>query len=1049
MKKRIFLLALMMCGVLGTVLSLTAQPAPAADSPVFEYERVVVRAFFDDPQQFQAVSYLLPHWDVHYDKGYVIGDVNAEEYQILVNAGLRLEVDENLTADLNRLQIALPGQLEGIPGFACYRTVEETFQTAQDIAANYPQLATVVDIGDSWEKTQNVNDGYDLLVLKLTNSAIPGPKPKLFIMSSVHAREYTPAELNTRFAEYLINNYGSNADATWLLDYHEVHLLLQANPDGRKQAETGLSWRKNTNNNYCSNTNTRGADLNRNFEFEWNCCGGSSGSQCSETYHGASAASEPEVQAIQNYVSQEFPDQRDGGFEVGAPITATGVFLDIHSYSELVLWPWGFTSQVTGNDTALKTLGRKFAYFNGYTPQQAIELYITDGTTDDFAYGELGLAAYTFELGTSFFQGCGVFETTIYPDNLQALIYAAKISRTPYLTPSGPETLNVALSAVPVNVGEDVTLTATLNDARFNNSNGTEPTQPIEAGEYYIDTPPWITDTTPIAYPLNPTDGTFNTNVEGAQATINTTGLDAGKHIIYVRGKDNLDNWGPVSAIFLYVIDPAIAPTIAGEVIAADTGFPLTATITANTIFQTTTDGDGLYAFQVISDTYEITAVPNNPAYGYATVENVVAPNSQTIQQDFMLYPYCDIFSDDIENGVNGWTEDPVSSPWAIVTESSHSPTHSWTDSPGGNYSDNISYSVVSPAFDLSDYTGIQLNFWQICDTEADYDYCTVEVSTDGGNSWAAVFSTDGNHTQWEQINVDLPVLDRQADAQIRFHLTSDVSITENGWHLDDVLLRGAGPACVTLSVPQANFSSTSPDALGEATSFSNSSTGGSLAYSWEFGDGNSSTEAQPTHTYAAVGTYTVTLTVSNTLGVDTTTGVVEILLAPEASFTTSSPTELGTSTTFTNSSTGDNLSYLWDFGDGETSTDTTPTHTYAAAGTYTVTLTASNLAASDTAENTVQVLVAPQAAFTSTGPDYLGETTVFTNTSTGTALTYLWEFGDGETSTEANPTHVYAATGTYTVTLTITNALGNNTITADIDILALPFIKIYLPIVR
>ena len=146
--------------------------------------------------------------------------------------------------------------------------------------ADYPLLATWNDVGDSWEKvTPGGNPGYDLMVLKLTNSTIPGPKPKLFAMSSIHAREYTTAELNTRFAEHLVGNYGDDPDITWLLDYHEIHLMLQSNPDGRKHAETGISWRKNTNENYCSPTSpNRGADLNRNFEFQWGCCGGSSGS---------------------------------------------------------------------------------------------------------------------------------------------------------------------------------------------------------------------------------------------------------------------------------------------------------------------------------------------------------------------------------------------------------------------------------------------------------------------------------------------------------------------------------------------------------------------------------------------------------------------------------------------------------------------------------------------------------------------------------------------------------------------------------------------------
>ncbi|MDQ4076372.1 MAG: M14 family metallopeptidase, partial [Chloroflexota bacterium] len=416
-----------------------------------------------------------------------------------------------------------------------------------------PYLATWIDVGDSWEKTQGLG-GYDMMVLKLTNSAIPGPKPKLFAMSAVHAREYTTAELSTRFAEYLVNSYGVDPDVTWILDHHEIHLLLQANPDGRKKAEQGMLWRKNIDNNFCSNTNNRGIDLNRNFEFQWGCCRGSSGIPCSETFRGPSPASEPETQAIQAYVRSIFPDERADPIDAAVPTTAMGVFLDIHSYSELVLWPWGFTREPTGNGTELQTLGRKLAYFNDYSPQQAIELYPTDGTTDSFAYGELGLAAYTFELGTAFFEQCSTFENTILPDNLPALLYATKVARTPYMTPAGPDALDVSLSSEAVGVGNSVTLQATLDDTRFNNGEGTEPTQPIAAAEYYVDVPPWDGG---VANAMMPADGAFNSDVEEVRATIDATGLASGRHLIYVRGQDSAGNWGAVSAAFLYVTDPA------------------------------------------------------------------------------------------------------------------------------------------------------------------------------------------------------------------------------------------------------------------------------------------------------------------------------------------------------------------------------------------------------------------------------------------------------------------------------------------------------------
>ena len=553
--KRYALILLLLTTFLSLFLGLTLGSAPAANSPVFDHSQVVVKAHFDTQQQVADLASWKEPWSVNYDEGYLIIELNAAEYDQLEAAGFRLEIDPILTVGFNTPRQPLPGQGGGIPGYPCYRTVEETYTTAENIVTNYPQLATWIDIGDSWEKTQNVNDGYDLQVLRLTNSAVPGPKPKIFLMSSIHAREYTPAELNTRFAEMLIQNYDTDPDITWLLDYHEVHMLLMGNPDGRKYAETGISWRKNTNNNFCSNTNSRGIDLNRNFEFQWGCCNGSSGSACSTTFRGPSPGSEPEVEAVQNYVSSIFPDQREDPLNAAAPITATGVFMDIHSSGRLILWPWGFTDDVAPNGTALQTFGRKFGYFNNYYPEQAIGLYPTDGTTDDFGYGDLGLAAYTFELGTAFFQSCSYFENTIVPENLPALLYGAKVARTPYLTPAGPDALQLLVSDDIVVAGTSVSLTATLNDTRFNNQNGTEPTQNIAAAEYYIDVPPWVTTTVPISMPMTAVDGSFDSKIETAEAVVDTSGLAPGRHIIFVRGQDVNGNWGAFSAIFLEIED--------------------------------------------------------------------------------------------------------------------------------------------------------------------------------------------------------------------------------------------------------------------------------------------------------------------------------------------------------------------------------------------------------------------------------------------------------------------------------------------------------------
>ena len=543
----------------------------------------VYKAWFPNLQTARkaAISFHNQMMEAHYNEGYLVMELTPQDMAKLATFGFRFERATEFLQQRNEFlsQMQLRAQqraatgtaaitrdvgVASIPSYACYETVEETFAAAQGFATTYPNLAAWVDVGNSWEKSQGLG-GWDIFVLKLTNKSITGDKPRLFVNSAIHAREYTTAPLNLAFARWLLEGYGTNADATWILDRHEVHLMLQTNPDGRKKAETGLSWRKNTNQAYCGATsNTRGADLNRNFTFQWNSTGGegSSGAQCDLTYRGPSAGSEPETQAIQAYVRSLWPDRRGTGLNDAAPSDTSGIHIDLHSYSRLVLWPWGTTSTPAPNGTALQTLGRRFAYFNNYTPQQSIGLYPTDGTSDGVSYGELGVAAYTIELGTAFFESCTNYNNTVKPANLPALIYAAKVVRAPYITPAGPDvttlTLGGGASTTGVAAGTPVSLTGSVTDTRFNNSNGTEGTQAVAAAQYTINVPPWDASAAPIA--LAAADGSFNATTEGVSGTIATTGLAPGKHIVYVRGRDASNSWGPVTAAFLVVTDGTPPP---------------------------------------------------------------------------------------------------------------------------------------------------------------------------------------------------------------------------------------------------------------------------------------------------------------------------------------------------------------------------------------------------------------------------------------------------------------------------------------------------------
>jgi carboxypeptidase T len=522
-----------------------------------------------------AISFHANLLEAKYETGHMIFELNPEEKAALEKFGFKMSVAHDFinkrNAMLDRLHASgqsatLLGkhaalvqgtQQEAIPSYACYETVEETYSAAQGFTTSYPNLAAWNVVGKSWQKSANLG-GYDLYVLKLTNKSTTGNKPKLFIQSAMHAREYTTAPLTLAFARDLLSGYGSNADATWILDHHEVHIMLHANPDGRKKAETGLSWRKNTNQNYCGSTSSkRGADLNRNYSATWNITNGqgSSGTPCNDTYRGPVKASEPETQAVEAYVRSLWADRRGPGQNDPAPADTSGIHLDIHSYGQLVLWPYGATTAKAPNATALQTLGRRLAWFNGYTPQQSVGLYPTDGTSDDVSYVELGVAAYTLELGTSFFDSCSNYTNTIKPKNLPALWYAAKVLRTPYLTPTGPDVSKPVLlpnaATTAVTAGTSLAISSSATDTRFSTRNGTEATQAISAAEYYIDVPPWSAGA--VAQPMVAGDGAFNASTEAVKATIATTGLSVGKHIVYVRAKDASGAWGPISAEFILI----------------------------------------------------------------------------------------------------------------------------------------------------------------------------------------------------------------------------------------------------------------------------------------------------------------------------------------------------------------------------------------------------------------------------------------------------------------------------------------------------------------
>ena len=332
-----------------------------------------------------------------------------------------------------------------------YHTVRAQFAHLDAVAAAHSDLASVVDYGDSYLKTRNAATGYDLKAICLTKKnsgdcalSPTAPKPRFLLMTQIHAREIVTGDVAWRFIDHLVAGYGGNAEVTALLNSTEVWVVPIVNPDGVDLVQQGGNspylQRKNLNKSGATNcaspptgSNQAGVDLNRNTVTHWDTTGVSH-SKCSQTYNGVSADSEPETKAIEGLFRKLYADQRGPADGDVAPVTTRGSMISIHSYAGMNLFPWGWTNRHTGNDAKLRAIAQKMTSFNGYRYGQPGEiLYNASGTSDDWTYGELGIASFTIEA-----RSCGSFTpafscaTTDFQKNLPVLMYVAGLAKGPY-----------------------------------------------------------------------------------------------------------------------------------------------------------------------------------------------------------------------------------------------------------------------------------------------------------------------------------------------------------------------------------------------------------------------------------------------------------------------------------------------------------------------------------------------------------------------------------------------------------------------------------------
>lgn len=315
----------------------------------------------------------------------------------------------------------LPEGSRGFPnGDSAFHDYPETVSAIDQMVSAHPDLITKFSIGKTVE-------GRDLLAVRISGERLTDSLPTAIFMGCHHAREHLSHEVPLMLAQYLVDNYASNARVHDLLNTREVWIIPMVNPDGVEfDIKTGSYkyWRKNRRKNSGS---SYGVDLNRNYGGPNFGGEGASSNPSDETYHGPSAFSEPETQALRDFIR--------------ARKKAT-TLLTYHTFSELVLWPWGYTNDPiadTKDRKVFETMGKQMASWNKYKPEKSSDLYLTAGDTTDWAYSELKLFAFTFEMSPTsiwnggFYPGAQAIQP-VFNANLQPALYLIENSINPYDT---------------------------------------------------------------------------------------------------------------------------------------------------------------------------------------------------------------------------------------------------------------------------------------------------------------------------------------------------------------------------------------------------------------------------------------------------------------------------------------------------------------------------------------------------------------------------------------------------------------------------------------
>ena len=424
-------------------------------------------------------------------------------------------------------------------------------------------------------------------------------------------------------------------------------------------------------------------------------------------------------------------------------------------------------------------------------------------------------------------------------------------------------------------------------------------------------------------------------------------------------------------------------------------------------VFDVTLEVSNAFGTDILTKTDEVEIFDVPVAEWFVTTDELLAIfNNNSLNGDSYFWDFGDGTFNSSENPIHNYTQDGVYTVTMTVSNNCGSDT----------YIENVEI-VTLPTADFS---------------ATPLDGCTPQsiafsdLSSDNTTGWS-----------WE-FEGGVPATSTAPNPTVTYNTSGiyDVTLTVTNNSGADQITKSDYITIIDPATSDFNFTVDGGD-----VTFENTSTNAD-DFAWEFGNGETSTDENPMYTYDASGTYNVVLSATNSCGTVTDTQSVVISLAPVAGFTTvGSPTDCAEfSLEFTDVSTFDPTAWTWTFEGGTpaTSTDQNPTVTYSTPGAYDVSLTVTNAQGSNTTSVDDYVVAQDQVA---AGFDFteVGLEVSFDNQSSDAGMSYVWDFGDGMTSTGTNPIYTYAEEGIYEVTLTATGPCNSDVISQMVNLYTTP----------